>query len=58
MALPSLFLYFANLIKEQLLEQPIIFIVYFFIGLLINISGLMVLLRKKKDIQEYYKMIK
>ncbi len=58
MALPSLFLYFANLIKEPLLEQPIIFIVYFFIGLLINISGLMVLLRKKKDIQEYYKMIK
>jgi len=58
MALPSMFLYFANLIKQSLLEQPIIFIVYFFIGLLMNISGLMVLLRKKKDIQEYYKMIK
>ena len=57
MALPSLFLYLSNIIKTPLLEQPIFFVIYFYIALLFNVSGLMVLLKKKNDISNYYKMI-
>ena len=54
MALPSLFLYAFNILKEFLLEQSYFFMAYWLIALIFNIAGLTEVYKRKNEIIENY----
>lgn len=57
MALPSLFFYCFNIIKEYILENQMVFIAYVFIAILFNIAGFIEILNQKKKVITRYQSI-
>lgn len=55
MSLPSLFLFSLNVLKDSFIENAYLFAAYWFIGFLLNVSGVLEVKRRKAEIIDKYK---